>query len=93
MNFVSKKNAEIWSIRTYERGVENETLSCGTGVTAAALALHKLGLVKSNQIKLETQGGFLNVSFEVDSEGYNNIWLSGLLNLFLKAKYHGNIKG
>ena len=86
VNFVSKKNAEIWSIRTYERGVENETLSCGTGVTAAALALHKLGLVKSNQIKLETQGGFLNVSFEVDSEGYNNIWLSGPAKFVFKGE-------
>ena len=86
VNFVSKKNTESWSIRTYERGVENETLSCGTGVTAAALALHKLGLVETNKIKLETLGGLLDVSFELNSEGYNNIWLSGPAKFVFKGE-------
>lgn len=86
VNFISKLNTESWCIRTYERGVENETLSCGTGVTAAALALHKLGLIESNHLKLETQGGLLEVSFEMDSEGYKNIWLSGPAKFVFKGE-------
>ena len=70
-------NDELFSVRTYERGVENETLSCGTGVTAVAIAMNYIGETKKNVITLSTQGGDLKVSFERLGESYVNIWLIG----------------
>ena len=64
------------TMRTYERGVENETLSCGTGVTAAALAYHILYGAET-PVKVATPGGMLSVSFESGENGYYNIWLEG----------------
>ena len=51
-------------LRTYERGVEDETLSCGTGAVAAAIALNILSLEDSNEINLKTKGGLLNINLE-----------------------------
>ena len=64
-------------VRTYERGVENETLSCGTGVTAAALVCYhnENGF---NEVEVKTLGGRLNVEFDrVDDGNFRNIWLCG----------------
>lgn len=77
VNFVSKITDDNFSVRTYERGVEDETLSCGTGVTAVALAMHYIGETKKNLVTLQTQGGELKVAFEKDNNGYKNIWLIG----------------
>ena len=65
VNYLEPKNG-ILHIRTYERGVENETLSCGTGVTAAAIAhyLEQNSTQKNFKQKLQTKGGSLHVSFE-----------------------------
>lgn len=65
-------------IRTYERGVENETLACGTGVTAAALAVHHAGLTSKEAVKVQAKGGLLEVRFNKKAEGqYSDIWLAG----------------
>ncbi|MCK0115212.1 diaminopimelate epimerase [Gelidibacter sp. F63206] len=77
VNFVSKISDESFSVRTYERGVEDETLSCGTGVTAVALAMNYIGETEKNLITLNVEGGTLQVSFEKNGEGYKNIWLIG----------------
>ena len=77
INFIQKKNDNTFAIRTYERGVEDETLSCGTGVTAAALAMHYIGETEKNHVKLETQGGSLEVSFKKTDNGFQDIWLIG----------------
>ena len=64
-------------VRTYERGVENETLSCGTGVTAAAIVCfhNESGF---NEIEIKTPGGMLNVEFDRTDQGnFKNIWLCG----------------
>ena len=62
VNFIALQNDNTISVRTYERGVENETLSCGTGVTAAALAASFLGY--TSPVKINTPGGDLSVAFE-----------------------------
>jgi len=77
INFVEQLDDAVFSVRTYERGVEGETLSCGTGVTAVALAMHKTGKTKANAITVKTRGGDLKVEFELDEVGYTNIYLIG----------------
>jgi diaminopimelate epimerase len=64
-------------VRTFERGVEDETLSCGTGVTAAALVCYhnENGF---NEVEVKTLGGLLSVEFDkTDENHYENIWLCG----------------
>lgn len=77
INFVEIKNDHTFKVRTYERGVEDETLSCGTGVTAVALAMYSTCKTTSQEVTLETPGGDLKVSFEPQDNGYKNIWLTG----------------
>ncbi|MFC4722156.1 diaminopimelate epimerase [Geojedonia litorea] len=85
VNFVSKISNDIFSVRTYERGVEDETLSCGTGVTAVALAMNYTGETNMNKVTLKTPGGDLKVSFEKSNDGYRNIWLIGPALLVFKG--------
>lgn len=64
-------------VRTFERGVEDETFSCGTGVTAAALVCYhnENGF---NEVEVKTLGGILTVEFDrIDDNRYENIWLCG----------------
>ena len=77
VNFVEQVSQDVFAVRTYERGVEDETLSCGTGVTAVALAMHKSGKTRSEAVALKTEGGQLDVRFKTDDKGYHNIWLIG----------------
>lgn len=77
VNFVKKVANDIFEVRTYERGVEDETLSCGTGVTAVALAMNFMGETEKNLVTLQTSGGNLKVSFEKHNDSYKNIWLIG----------------
>lgn len=77
VNFVEQKDDDEIYVRTYERGVENETFSCGTGVTAAALACYH-NETGFNDVVVITKGGKLNVEYDrVDDNYYKNIWLSG----------------
>lgn len=78
VNFVNQLAEDHFAVRTYERGVEDETLSCGTGVTAVAVAMHHTKKTTSKDIKLNVEGGELRISFDVTANGtYNNIWLIG----------------
>ena len=77
VNFVEVGEAREIQVRTFERGVENETLSCGTGVTAAALAAFSTGKVTNSKIEVHTRGGVLTVSFTPRSKGFSDIVLSG----------------
>jgi diaminopimelate epimerase len=63
-------------VRTYERGVEDETLSCGTGVTAAALVCHHNDN-GFNRVEVKTPGGHLSVEYDKIQDRYKNIWLNG----------------
>jgi diaminopimelate epimerase len=86
VNFVQQMDSDTFAVRTYERGVEDETLSCGTGVTAVALAMHRLNKTESNVIHLNVEGGQLKVSFEKSENGYNSIWLQGPATLVFKGE-------
>lgn len=77
VNFIQKISENHFKIRTYERGVENETLSCGTGATAVALAMHKTQNTDSQNITIQTLGGELQISFEVENQTYTQIFLHG----------------
>lgn len=87
VNFVRQIDQNNLEVRTYERGVEDETYSCGTGVTAAALATHFLSLSKSNSIKTITKGGELLVEFTKTDLGYENIKLTGKAELVFKGTF------
>lgn len=69
------------TLRTYERGVEAETLSCGTGAVATAIAMYHANCIEENLVNINTKGGELSVSFDEFNGKYRNIWLSGSVNL------------
>lgn len=85
VNFVKKISDNTFAVRTYERGVEGETLSCGTGVTAVALAMNYIGETEKNLITLKTEGGDLQVTFEQDGKNYKNVCLIGPAKLVFKG--------
>ncbi|MDT8308954.1 MAG: diaminopimelate epimerase [Bacteroidales bacterium] len=87
VNFVEQQGSNIY-VRTYERGVEAETLSCGTGVTAAAIAsVHKKN-DGDYSIVVNTRGGQLNVSFKKRTSHYSNIELKGDVRLTFTGVYY-----
>ncbi|MBN2637739.1 MAG: diaminopimelate epimerase [Bacteroidales bacterium] len=74
VNFVEMKHDRIY-VRTYERGVEDETLSCGTGVTASAMAAFlKTGI---KELRIQAHGGDFSVTFDSNENGFTNVWLRG----------------
>ena len=86
INFVEPNGNAGFKVRTYERGVEDETLSCGTGVTAVAIAMHRAKKTDSKRIMLHVPGGELEVEFEVDASGYRNIFLIGPAKMVFKGE-------
>ncbi len=77
VNFVQLRGPGSIRVRTYERGVEGETLACGTGVTASALIAARLHSF-SSPVQVQVQGGdLLEVRFERDGEGFRNVALKG----------------
>ena len=77
VNFVKQLSENHFALRTYERGVEDETLSCGTGATAVAIAMNAIGKTAAKEIHLDVQGGKLKVSFEKQNDIYTNVFLEG----------------
>lgn len=80
VNFAEPIAENTIKVRTYERGVEDETFSCGTGVVASAISFVKKNFSKSgkHEIAIETKGGNLKVSFETNNDGkVYNVWLKG----------------
>ena len=77
VNFVEHTNdPDTIIVRTYERGVEDETYSCGTGVTAAALVSYH-NEAGYNFVNVKTKGGMLAVEYEKLDDSFHNIWLIG----------------
>jgi len=76
VNFVEWNDNELF-VRTYERGVENETFSCGTGVTAAAIAM-SANNAGHQETKISTLGGSLLIKFnKLDTQHFTDVWLCG----------------
>ena len=86
VNFAHQISENNFAIRTYERGVENETLSCGTGATATAIAMHAIKKTQAAEIKIQVQGGTLKVSFEVNNYKYTNVFLEGPAQLVFEGE-------
>lgn len=85
VNFVQVLEDGIY-VRTYERGVEDETLACGTGVTASAIASVLKGHFDTNSINIRTKGGNLNVTMDFSQEKISKIWLSGPATFVYKGE-------
>jgi diaminopimelate epimerase len=85
INFVKQIDASTFSLRTYERGVEDETLACGTGATAVAIAMNATGLTTATAIDLNVEGGKLAVSFDKKDNRYTNVFLIGPAKFVFKG--------
>ena len=85
-----QQNGNAIHVETYERGVEDETLSCGTGVTAAAIACaYKEKQLGFNEYEVTVKGGKLKVSFVLEDDfSFTNIWLSGPAEFVFKGTIH-----
>ncbi|MBC7936124.1 MAG: diaminopimelate epimerase [Rhizobacter sp.] len=86
VNFVESTGEDSIFVRTYERGVEDETMSCGTGVTAAALisAHNERGF---NRVEIKTPGGHLSVEFnKISDHVFKDIWLCGPATFVYKGE-------
>lgn len=76
-NFVQVVSENNLKIRTYERGVEDETLACGTGITAAAIAYANKFNITTNHVNIKARGGDLRVHFQRQGDRFSQIYLEG----------------
>ncbi|MFC1754879.1 diaminopimelate epimerase, partial [Thermoproteota archaeon] len=95
VNFIEPVGPNSIKIRTYERGVEGETLACGTGSVAAAiiyaLKLKSSGLLKEDEVSVDVitaSGEVLKVCFDIVKNKVKNVWLNGKANLVYKGECH-----
>jgi len=88
VNFVEEKEG-CYFVRTYERGVEDETLSCGTGVTACALVIaENKGLEGPFEIPIKTLGGKLSVRAKKENKVYSEVYLIGPAKFVFQGEIH-----
>lgn len=85
VNFASVNNNVI-TMRTFERGVEDETLACGTGATAVAIAAFHTGKMDLKTIPVKVMGGDLEISFESKNNSYTDVWLTGPAKFVFEGK-------
>jgi len=85
VNLISVEDDGI-RVATYERGVEGETLSCGTGVTACALVYAMKSETISQRVKVYTKGGNLEVAWEKNTHGFQHIFLIGPATFVYQGK-------
>ena len=85
VNMVMNKENLI-EMRTYERGVENETLSCGSGVTAAALSFASFNNV-DDFVNVSTMGGSLQVDFKRENGHFNQVYLTGPAHFVFRGEF------
>lgn len=77
VDFVEVVDSDHINVRTYERGVEAETLACGTGSVASALITHLSGRAPHSPVHVHMPGGDLKIAFTPDDQGYHDVWLIG----------------
>ena len=88
MDFVEIVGDNVLRVRTYERGVENETLACGTGSVASAL-IYVLKSAMSKMINVSTAGGeVLKVYFTRSRDSINSVWLEGKAKVVYTGVYN-----
>lgn len=88
VNFVEVKGPNLIHVRTYERGVEKETLACGTGSTASAIISGIQGYVKT-PVKIKTSGGeMLTVDFKREKDKFTNVTLEGEARIVFEGNLH-----
>ncbi|MEZ4998400.1 MAG: hypothetical protein R2758_13385 [Bacteroidales bacterium] len=85
VNLVSVSDGKL-NVRTYERGVEDETLACGTGITASAIAAAFTGKIVTHTTEISALGGTLSVSFKLTDKGASEILLSGPATFVFEGK-------
>ncbi len=87
-NFMRAMGADQLEIRTYERGVEDETLACGTGAIACALVGSIRGMV-SSPVKVKTKGGEdLIIHFRRKGDSFDEVWLQGNTSIVYQGQLH-----
>ena len=93
-NFIAVTGPRALSIRTYERGVEDETLACGTGIVAAALIAGRNGRVESPVAVRAASGDVLTVEFQLTDDGAHHVILEGpAMHVFQgELQYSGQAK-
>lgn len=77
VNFVQATDGQLLRVATYERGVEDETWSCGTGVVASVLAWAARDAAATSPVQVDTRGGRLEVRFRRRGRGFSDVWLCG----------------
>jgi diaminopimelate epimerase len=87
VNFAENTGDGSFRVRTYERGVENETLACGTGATAVAIAMYVQKKTDKKSIKLQVEGGNLEVSFEEKDNCFTEVFLKGPATYVFEGNY------
>jgi len=88
VNFIEENNNQLF-VRTYERGVENETLACGTGVTAAAIGASIRNNLKYTHYDIRTLGGKLQVRFRsTNGKDFTDIYLTGPAQMVFEGFIH-----
>lgn len=85
VNFVAPLTNNGFRVRTYERGVEGETLACGTGVTAVAISMYETKQTQATTIPIKVEGGELEVSFTPTTNGYKDVFLKGPATFVFKG--------
>lgn len=86
MSFVKLTACDTLGIITFERGVEDFTLACGTGCGSAVAALTLAGLVSGRDVSLTAPGGELSISLTVDGESIRDIYLTGPTNMVCEGE-------
>jgi len=88
VDLVEAQDRDIINVRTYERGVEDETLACGTGSVASALIFSLKG-ARGNKINVRTKSGeVLKVNFKKERNKFRDVWLEGKARIVYKGEYY-----